>query len=257
MAYIEVNRSSYSREGYLKSHFHEAYEIYCLACGSVRYIIGDKIYDLHPGDVALIPKGVIHNTAYRAERTERMLINFSYDAIGNISLLRTFCSGVISLSEQGYSHFSAVFSKMQKESAATDKYSESLLLGYLNEILVLLARSGEKYESAELSYYGELMQEVIRYINENYASALTLDALSSRFSLSKSFFSRKFKEITGFCLFDYITLVRIKNAERLLTEGKLSVTEVAYATGFNDSSYFTGVFKRLIGTTPKKYKKAL
>ena len=253
MAYIEANRSRFNREVLMKSHFHNSYEIYCLAYGNMRYIIGDKIYDLRAGDVALIPKGVIHNTAYRGEKTERMLINFSYDAVQNIKLLRNFSLGVISLSEEAYAQFSLVFAKMLKESEQPDRYSESLNHGYLNEILVILARNGEAYESSELSGYGELMQSAVAYINENYASSLSLDELSAHFSLSKSFFSRKFKEITGFCLSDYITLVRIKNAERLLSESNLTVTEVAYATGFNDSSYFTGVFKRLIGTTPKKY----
>ena len=104
--------------------------------------------------------------------------------------------------------------------------------------------------------YSEIMQKAVEYINSNFSSNITLFELSQKFSLSQSFFSRKFKEVTGFGLSEYITLVRIKNAEKMLCENKMSVTDIAFACGFNDSSYFASAFRKLIGITPLKYAKS-
>ena len=55
---------------------------------------------------------------------------------------------------------------------------------------------------------------------------------------------------------EYLTLVRLKNAEELLkSDMSLSVTEIAYASGFNDSNYFSEKFKSYYGVSPKKYRK--
>ena len=73
--------------------------------------------------------------------------------------------------------------------------------------------------------------------------------------MSSTYFSKKFKEVTGFGFKEYILNIRMKKACLLLLETKLSVTEIAYETGFNDSNYFGDVFKRIKGVSPLKYRK--
>ena len=75
------------------------------------------------------------------------------------------------------------------------------------------------------------------------------------FAVSEGYLSRKFKQVTGMGLNQYITLVRISNGEKLLRESNLSVTEVAECCGYNDSNYFAAVFKRVKGVTPLRYRK--
>ena len=73
--------------------------------------------------------------------------------------------------------------------------------------------------------------------------------------MSESHLSRKFKAHTGIGINEYITYVRITNAEKLLRETELSVTEVADQCGYSDSNYFSTVFKRIKGITPQKCRK--
>ena len=80
-----------------------------------------------------------------------------------------------------------------------------------------------------------------------------LASLSQRFGVSPSYLSRSFKKLTGVGLNEYINISRITAAEKLLQSGNLSITEVAFSCGFNDSNYFAAVFKRVRGVTPKKY----
>lgn len=81
-----------------------------------------------------------------------------------------------------------------------------------------------------------------------------MEALAKRFSVSKSHLSRQFKNSTGFGLNEYITIVRIKNAERLILTTDLAITDIATKCGFNDSNYFSSVFKKLKGIPPLKFR---
>ena len=71
--------------------------------------------------------------------------------------------------------------------------------------------------------------------------------------MSPSHFSKQFKSITGVGLSEYINVSRISKAEKLLRKTNKPITEIATECGFNDSNYFAAVFKKIKGTTPKKY----
>ena len=248
-----LSRGSTSSSVRMKSHFHDLCEIYYLAEGSMRYIISDEFYEISKNDVVLIPRGVIHNTSYGDGSTKRLLVNFSENLISDKSLLSVFDKKIVKLSERDGFTFESIFRNMENEQATNDKYSKTLISQYINELLILFSRSETKDTSAKFDGYTQIMQSAVKYINLNYAQELSLSELSLHFGLSKSFFSRKFKEITGFGMSEYITLVRIKNAEKMLATGKYSVTDVAFACGFNDCSYFAATFKKIMGTTPHKF----
>ena len=96
----------------------------------------------------------------------------------------------------------------------------------------------------------------VEYINNNFEDNLTLEDMAERFHVSKSHFSRKFKEITGIGFNEYILLVRIKHSEFLLIETDYSITEISGKCGFNSSSYFTSAFNKYKGMTPFKFRKS-
>ena len=239
-----------------KSHFHDFYEIYYLCDGNMRYIINDEFFEVEQNDVVLVPRGVIHNTSYGEDETNRLLINFSERYVSDPDLLSVFRRKVIKLSRRDGFELEAIFKKIEAEYTGGDRHSALLISQYITELLIIFSRSEVKNEEKALDGYSQIMQDAVKYINTAYASNISLADLSLKFGMSKSFFSRKFKQITGFGLSEYITLVRIKNAERLLLEGRLSVTEVAFACGFNDCSYFSATFKRIMGVTPHKFSES-
>lgn len=239
----------------MSAHFHAYYEIYYLRRGNMRYVIADDIFDVKEGEIVLIPEGVIHNTVYDGTPSERYLINFPASFVSEKGLFSIFNEHHMSLSAREIIVFEELFKKLAKENRSIDGYSEMLAKRYIEEILIGLIRHGKHNVSRSTDVYTGIMHSAMKYINESYASSITLDALASKYSLSRSFFSRKFREVTGFGLSEYITVVRIKNAARLLAEKKMNVTEAAFAVGYNDSSYFTSSFKKVIGVTPLKYAK--
>ena len=250
---ISISKHAKTNIGLLSAHIHKFHELYYLMRGSMRYIIGSKIYEVSQADVVLVPKGALHNTSYDECDTERMLITFGDEFVADEALLSCFERGVIHLSEKRCFEFEALYAKLAREIERDDEYSALLAKQYVSEILVMLMRRDSSKAVGVMDGYPAIMQEAMRYISDNLASKISLTEIAHRFSLSKSFFSRKFKEITGFGFSEYLTHVRIKRAEELLLTSDMSMTDVAYAAGFEDSSYFAATFKRIIGTTPLKY----
>ncbi|MEL6166985.1 MAG: AraC family transcriptional regulator, partial [Cyanobacteria bacterium J06628_3] len=84
-------------------------------------------------------------------------------------------------------------------------------------------------------------------------SDLSLNQLASSVQMSPHYFSRLFKETTGFTPHQYVINCRVKRAKELLKQGKLSIAEIAKEVGFVDQSHLHRYFKRKVGITPKQF----
>ncbi len=254
-----LGRRRNKSRGTLTSHFHDSYEIYFLAEGRMNYIIHDRIYEVHRHDAVLIPSGVIHNTSYGETPAERLLINFDISLLPDADkeLCEVFSRRIISLREPYLSEFKDIYARLEREVLTESADSRRLASHYLAQLLIIFSRCETRSDEVQLSGYAVIMQSAMDYMNDNLSQPITLTDIAARYSLSPSFFSRKFKEQTGFCFSEYLMLMRIRYAKELLRREPLSVTEVAYASGFNDSSYFAKIFKRLVGVAPHKYKNAI
>lgn len=90
------------------------------------------------------------------------------------------------------------------------------------------------------------------FIAQNYEQDIGVDAVAAALSVSRSYLTSMFKKGTGTTVNQYLTNVRIEHAKILLLSK--SVTETAFAVGFNTSSYFSTVFKKETGLTPKQFQ---
>ena len=91
------------------------------------------------------------------------------------------------------------------------------------------------------------------FISRNFSADLSLDMLAKKYSLSKSYFSKLFKKVTGVGISEYINITRVSAAEKMLLSGEKNITEIALKCGFNDSNYFATVFKKIKAVAPKIY----
>lgn len=98
------------------------------------------------------------------------------------------------------------------------------------------------------------LKKVLELIENNYASALTLEDMAKEVHMSPKYFCRFFAEMTHQRPMDYLNRHRIEHACYALTSTDASVTEIAYGCGFNDLSYFIKTFKKYKGVTPGKYQ---
>lgn len=100
-----------------------------------------------------------------------------------------------------------------------------------------------------------VIRNAIRYIDSNYMrDDLSLGCIAREVGLSPTYFSALFKKKTGRCFSDYLNMVRINRSKQLLCCTTKMVYEVAYEVGFQDYRYFSQIFKKYTGQTPRQFK---
>ena len=235
-------------------HYHDYFEVYYMSSGRCSYFIDGKCFEVVEGDIILIPSGVIHRTNYGSEQHSRILVECSYDYIPH--------SVAACIDEVGYLFRNSAVSEkvltllqdIEKEYKHPDDFSEDVIRAKMTEIFVRLARGRSLVRDALTN--NPLVERSAGYIKRNYAQDIKLSKVARDNFVSAEHLSRVFKRDTGFGFNEYLTLVRLQHAEQMLkSNNKMSVSEIAYSCGFNDSNYFSDRFKRVYGASPLKYKK--
>jgi AraC family transcriptional regulator len=98
------------------------------------------------------------------------------------------------------------------------------------------------------------LRHIVDYIQSNWAEDTSLQQLADLAEVSQFHFCRSFKQSTGLSPHRYILQLRIDEAKRLLKRTKLALSDVASRLGFSDQSHFTMVFRKLVGTTPARWR---
>ena len=239
-------------------HVHRRHELYYLAKGKTKYLIGDEIYTVDEGNLVFIPKGIYHMTdSGGCPDIERYLVAFDeavFDDDTRIIFDKLSDCRLISIPLNRIEGLEAMFASLERSMDLDSDIAEATKKIHLLSILSYICRHKRIYEPT-ISEDEKIVHEISVYITGNYSDDLSLPVLSHIFSVSESHLSRKFKAVSGVGLNEYITLVRIMNAERILRETNLSITEVSAKVGFNDPNYFSAVFKRIKGITPLKFSK--
>jgi len=97
------------------------------------------------------------------------------------------------------------------------------------------------------------IDRIIEYMRQNIDRKVTLEELSGIAGLSTFYLSRAFKEATGYPIILYFNKMKIEKAKELLIEGNKKVKEVAYELGYTNEFYFSRIFKRIEGLSPREY----
>ena len=103
--------------------------------------------------------------------------------------------------------------------------------------------------------YGDVILKAKVYIEQNFASQDTcLNSVAEAVHLSPNHFSTIFSQECGITFIEFLTYVRIENAKKLLRETNMKGSDIAYECGFNDPHYFSFIFKKNTGMSPREYK---
>ncbi|KAF0239054.1 MAG: transcriptional [Prolixibacteraceae bacterium] len=252
-------------------HFHPEYEILYVIDGSGTSFVADSIEEFQSGDLTLIGSTLPH--FWRSEdkylnsggilKVKYTVIQFpndflkyeianypEYHLIGN--LLERASRGI---------RFSADFARgIEKKIMKLTKSNGFERIIHLQELLQALAKTdnfkllaGELYQHENHTFTNFRLTKVLQFLNTSYQRKIELETVAEIANLHPAAFCRFFKEKTGKSLSEYVNDMRIGYACRLIIEGKLSVSQVSYESGFNNLSNFNRTFKKHTGYTPTNY----
>ena len=126
---------------------------------------------------------------------------------------------------------------------------------FRNKVSQVLTFALEYRDSKITGKYGDVILKAKRFIEENYADQnTTLSSVAQAVCLSPNHFSTIFSQECKTTFIEYLTNVRIENAKRLMRETDMKGYDIAYECGFSDPHYFSYIFKKNTGLSPREYK---
>lgn len=121
----------------------------------------------------------------------------------------------------------------------------------------LLDRMRQSYVEHYDRLEADTIHQIKQYIIEHSHEDISLDALGKKVGLSPIYISKIFKEKLGVNYIDFLTECRIEKAKKLMGDPEKSIKEITYEVGYHEPNYFSKVFKKMCGASPKEYRKTL
>ena len=248
-------------------HFHEEYELINILQGNGIRLVGDNLSNFHAGELVLVGPNIPHlwRTTKNVSSVDRIIIKFEEFPGGiNLFSLPEFerIKSLLEKSVNGISFGSQARSEVQQhiiELSNADGIQKWICL--LNILDILSGSTDIELLSSPYMkispYYLEenRLSKVISYISENYDKDLVLEDIADIASMTIQSFCRFFKKRTNKTFIQFLNEYRIGKACVLLIENKISVTEICYELGFNSTTNFNRVFKKMYACTPMEYRK--
>lgn len=100
----------------------------------------------------------------------------------------------------------------------------------------------------------KIVKNAVDYVAQHFSEDITLASVAEVLHVNTSYLSMLFKQVTGTTFKEHLNRVRVEEAERLLANTDYPIIEIAIACGYSDQSYFTKVFKKYTGLTPRQYR---
>lgn len=112
----------------------------------------------------------------------------------------------------------------------------------------------EVHEALREAPRSQVLQQAERYIREHFTEPLTVQAIAERVYVTPEWLSTLFKKTHDCTVLDYITVLRMEKAKELLKDVGLKVYQIGAMVGYRDAVYFSRLFRKLTGATPKEYR---
>ena len=257
--------SFYNRrwKNYIMSfHSHNRLEVMYIKKGKCIIEVPNQVYKLKEKQMIILEPNVPHK-----------LIAEDLCHILNIEVAYVTKGGCLKGRELEFSYSVQASEKEEKQQGAivfqnTDDL-EFLLSGLLKELFDGDMNMVKEYLrlfclKVDKIYYKEhlsceqgrsnYVDAAMEYINENYSENLTIEDIAEHLNLSKVYIHKLFKKQTGKTIVEYITELKMEKAKELLATTDIPIIDICFLVGINSRQYFSSMFKKEIGMTPKTYR---
>lgn len=235
-------------------HTHATAELFYFVQGRAVYHIEGNSYTLQPGDILLMRPSEAHYVEQDSTVPyERICLNFETTLLGTLdpenTLLRPYYDR-----EAGKRN---LYRTAGTKNTVCRTYLDHILvaedrLQAIANLILLLRQVGSMFaqDNEAGSQPDTLEYRIVRYINQNLSSELSIQELCAQFYISRAQLCRRFKKITGTSVGKYVTAKRLIAAQNLMRQGK-KPTEVYSACGYQDYSTFYRAYLQYFGYSPR------
>lgn len=251
---LDVASSRYGGDWHSVPHTHNHTELFYIVGGTGQFLIEDQAFPVGANNLVIINPNVLHTEdSLNAQPLEYIVLG-----IEGIELATTAISnGHFCILD----HFESVevsgcLRNILRETEQKNTGYEDVCQAYMEILIIRLMRSTSLSVPAEPQSVTTNRQcaAVRRYIDLHFKEALTLEQLADEGHMNKYYLSHAFKREYGISPINYMIAKRIEESMYLLTETDLSMSQIAQLLGFSSLSYFSQVFRRTKGISPKEYR---
>lgn len=269
------------KQGNRVKHRHKYVQIVYISKGKLKHVINNNTFDVHKGDIFVIPPFVPHYYIDAYEK-EYEIIEFEFvpefinerfssdicreDSFMDFAYLEPFLvtenemrprlnlSGRIQMQAEG------IFDEVLDEYESREPKFSLMIKALLLKLLVLVEREFQKNleGTADQELYDQHRDAIcraLRYIDENFEKDISMEAAARIAMLSPSYLRYLFKQITHRTFTEYVQNLRISKAIELLkTRKDMKIIEICYSVGYNSVSYFNRAFHEVTGVSPRAYR---
>ena len=226
-------------------HWHTEHELVHIVSGSAEIMVNNTLYAITSGGSVFISSEDVHYIR-SAEGSIVSVIKLDSDLLKPVAGRYTLASPIIENSYPVYEVSREIKRELEHNEKNCGIIADCLALKLAAEIFrseKTLKRS-ELHDSSDTRY-----KELLRLISERYAF-ITFEEAAGFMCLSQPYFSKYFHRLSGMTFTRYLNIVKVSAASEMLSERKMSVTEIAAACGFGTIRSFNRVFRELTGTSP-------
>ena len=265
--------TSIVKQPVFEQHLHQFAELAIILAGSALHRVNNEAYPISPGDIFVINTRTSHG--FSSMKNLR-ICNIMYAPAPFLTPFPelTHLPGYHALFrlEPVYRRQDQFRSRLHLSGPALDEVGSLITLltneqeargaGYRTairtrfiELVLLLCR---RYSSVRTDTSRRLLRlgNVTAYLETKYMEPIRVPDLAAMAHLSVNQFLRVFKNLYQKTPTEYLINVRILKAGELLRRSAMTITDIAFEVGFTDSNYFSRVFKRVMGTTPRDFRKS-
>ena len=238
----------------LDMNWHPNIELLYFTEGSGRVFCGTQAFDVTAGDLFIVNSNMPH--AIASETTvyyHCLIVDNDFCMTNGIDT-----DNIIFQTPLKDAQAIGMFGNAIREFYACQPYKNAGIKAAVLNLIVYLARNCAETAAVPkpaVSMKDESLKLAIGYIKSHINEKLSLTEIADEAGLSKYYFLREFKKMTGETPATFINKTRCENAKKMLKTGCYSIKEVCTKNGFEDLSYFSKIFKRYTGQTPSKYLK--
>ena len=240
-------------------HWHDRYEL-CYCIDDCDFFIDGVLYNAKSGDIIAINEQTIHCFVVSQKNTRVALVQFYLSHLFyHGAVLPTLPPHIKSEDIKQIPHLAEsvelLFALLEDNSPCESLATTPLVHSLISSLYFLLSQNfGVKALIASKQKGDEEFYRIIEYINANFSESISTQSIADALFLSRANLTAIFSRYSNLSLAEYLRNVRIKNVNKLINRG-LSITEAAFASGFQNTRTFNNVYKRVMGITPSEYEK--